>query len=183
MDNINTKSFPKAPANTIFSLIRLLLVVALLLAFDQLVKGWATKNLKSQEPISIINGVFELTYLENQGSAWGLLKGKILFLILITIFVSALLFYFYNKIPPAKRFFPLRICFCLILSGAFGNLIDRLIYHHVIDMFYFKLINFPVFNVADIYITVGDAIFLILFLFVYKEEELSFWSFSKKSLN
>ena len=68
---------------------------------------------------------------------------------------------------------PLRICSILLIAGAVGNLIDRVRLNYVIDFFYFKLIDFPIFNVADIYVSVGTAVLIILILFYYKEEELN----------
>ena len=59
----------------------------------------------------------------------------------------------------------------LFVSGAIGNLIDRIVNNYVVDFFYFKLINFPIFNVADIYVTVAAFLFIFLCLFIYKEED------------
>ena len=73
--------------------------------------------------------------------------------------------------PASKKFLPLRICAILIVSGAIGNLIDRIRLQYVIDFFYFKLIDFPVFNVADIFVTVSTILLLVLVLFYYKEED------------
>ena len=71
-----------------------------------------------------------------------------------------------------KKFLPLRICAVLIMAGAYGNCIDRIRYGYVVDFFYFKLIDFPIFNVADIYVTVSVAAVIILLFFYYKEEDL-----------
>ena len=60
----------------------------------------------------------------------------------------------------------------LFLAGAMGNFIDRMTQNYVVDFFYFEWINFPIFNVADIYVTCGTILFLIMFLFFYKEKEL-----------
>ena len=78
----------------------------------------------------------------------------------------------YQRIPLNRRFLPLNIIAVGIFAGAAGNLIDRVIHHYVIDFFYFKLINFPIFNVADIYVVVACILFILLMLFYYKEEEL-----------
>ena len=68
----------------------------------------------------------------------------------------------------------------LLAAGALGNLIDRMRYSYVVDFLYFKLIDFPVFNVADCYVTVGAVLLAVLILFVYKEEELGFLSLRKR---
>lgn len=71
-----------------------------------------------------------------------------------------------------KKYFFLRACAVLIMAGAYGNCIDRISHKYVIDFFYFKLINFPIFNVADIYVTAATFLLFFLILFYYKEEEL-----------
>ena len=74
----------------------------------------------------------------------------------------------------------LHISLILIAAGAIGNLIDRVRLGYVVDFFYFSLINFPVFNVADIYVTVSSFYLVILLLFVYKESDLEFLAFKTK---
>ena len=71
-----------------------------------------------------------------------------------------------------KKFLPLRICAIFIASGAIGNVIDRVRLNYVVDFLYFKLIDFPIFNVADIYVTVAAVMLVILVCFYYKEEDL-----------
>ena len=79
-----------------------------------------------------------------------------------------------------SRYIPLLITCTLLVSGAVGNFIDRVRFGYVRDFIYFKLINFPVFNVADCYVTVAVILFIILILFIYKEEEFDFIRLSKK---
>ena len=66
-------------------------------------------------------------------------------------------------------------------AGAIGNLIDRMIHHYVIDFFYFSLINFPIFNVADIYVTLSAIALILVIFFYYKEEDYAVFFSSKKS--
>ena len=80
---------------------------------------------------------------------------------------------FVAKLPSGNRYLPLYISMVLLLSGAVGNLIDRAVRGFVVDFFYFSLIDFPIFNVADIYVTCGAALFFIVFIFVYKEEDVN----------
>ena len=75
--------------------------------------------------------------------------------------------------PVNKRFLILRILILLIAAGAVGNFIDRIRQGYVVDFFYFKLINFPIFNVADIYVSVGMVILALLIFFYYKDEDLA----------
>lgn len=106
---------------------------------------------------------------------------KILFL-LGGVIILAVFACFYVKMPHTKHFLPLRICMTAIAGGAIGNMIDRIKLNYVVDFFYFELIDFPIFNVADIYVTLGAAFLILLILFYYKEEdlELLFHLFSLK---
>jgi signal peptidase II len=98
---------------------------------------------------------------------------KMIFFAVLTIVVLVLLAIVYQRIPLNRRFLPLNIIAVGIFAGAAGNLIDRVIHHYVIDFFYFSLINFPVFNVADIYVTLSAIALIIVVLFYYKEEDFS----------
>ena len=71
-----------------------------------------------------------------------------------------------------RKYLPLRACAVLIAAGAVGNFIDRIRLGYVVDFLYFKLIDFPIFNVADIYVTVSTALFIVLLCFYYKEEDI-----------
>lgn len=146
---------------------------AILIGLDQWTKQLAVTHLMGQESINIIEGVFCLQYLENTGAAFGIMKGQLSFFLITTSIVLILLAYVYGKTPTSSKFLPLRICMVLIFSGAVGNLIDRISYNYVIDFLYFELIDFPIFNVADIYVTATTFVLVILFLFYYKDEDLS----------
>lgn len=153
-----------------------------LIVLDQLTKYFAVLNLKGQNPYVIIPEVFQLRYLENHGSAFGMMQNRQLFLLIVTVIFLALLIWFFFKLPDTKKFRPLEVILVFVLAGAIGNMIDRIRLEYVIDFFYFELIDFPIFNVADIYITVSGITFFILFLFYYKEEDFNmvFGSRAKK---
>ena len=118
--------------------------------------------------------VFELNYLENRGAAFGMLQGQKGIFLVSTVLVLALIALYYHRAPLGKRFVPVRVIGVLLLSGALGNMIDRVLQSYVVDFLYVKLIDFPVFNVADCYVTVGAVLMAVLFLFYYKDEELGF---------
>ena len=139
---------------------------------DQLTKYWAAASLKGNEPFVIIKGVFELRYLENRGAAFGLMQNMQIVFVIGAVAVIAAVLFLYGKMPPAARFLPLRVCAVLLCAGAVGNMIDRLRLNYVIDFFYFRLIDFPIFNVADIYVSVGTAALAVLILFYYKCKKL-----------
>lgn len=143
----------------------------LLVLLDQAAKQAAQKLLRGREAFPVIQGIFELQYLENRGSAFGLLQGRRIFFLLMAGLMLFFIPYVYSRIPFTKRFRYLRIIAILFLSGAAGNAADRLLHGYVIDFFYFSLIDFPVFNVADIYVTVSTFLLIILILFYYKDED------------
>lgn len=154
----------------------ILLLVNLLLLFfltglDQFTKQLAVWKLKDQSDFIVFRNVFELHYLENRGAAFGILKNQKLFFVFIAVVVITLIAYVLFKLPPHSRFLPADILLVVIASGAVGNIIDRIRFNYVVDFFYFSLINFPVFNVADIYVTVGTAVLILVVLFYYKEED------------
>lgn len=155
----------------------------LLVLADQYTKMLAVAHLKGQQPFVIFEGVFELLYSENRGAAFGMLQGRQGFFFLIAAVVLAAACFFMYRMPgwrEAPRYHWLKICIILITSGAVGNMIDRLTQGFVVDFLYFKLIDFPIFNVADIYVTVATAVLLILVGFYYKEEEFAVFQIRRK---
>ncbi len=151
-----------------------LIVLCILVLADQYTKLLAISHLKGQEPFVLINGVLEFSYLENTGAAFSSFEGRQAFLIALTSLVILLLVWKYVTLPAERRFVWMRLCILLILGGAVGNLLDRLARHYVVDFIYFVPIDFPKFNVADIYITVGVAILALLLFFYYTDKELEF---------
>ena len=151
----------------------------LLVVLDQFTKVLALQNLKGQEPITIIPDVFQLLYVENRGAAFGILQNKQWVFLIITAIVLAALIWALPRMSRERHFLPLRLCLCFIGAGAVGNMIDRIFRGYVVDFFYFKLIDFPVFNVADIYVTTSAIVLNFLIVFLYKEEDFD-RLFSKK---
>lgn len=149
-----------------------ILLVLLGVIFDQFTKILAVNHLKNQDPFILIKNVFQFEYLENRGAAFGIMQNKQIFFFIIVVIISVIIVKFYLHVPMTKRFLPLRLCAIFIFAGAIGNFIDRLKLGYVVDFFYFKLINFPVFNVADIYVTIGTFVLAFLLLFYYKEDDL-----------
>ncbi|PRR78766.1 Lipoprotein signal peptidase [Clostridium liquoris] len=143
-------------------------IIILGVVLDRVTKLWAVKTLSSGNDIVIIKNFFQFSYLENSGAAFGIFRDKILFLTATTlIVVSATLFYLF-KFKPASKL--IRISLSLIISGAIGNLIDRIQCKYVVDfiLFHYKdIYYFPTFNVADILVSVGT---ILLAIFVIKED-------------
>jgi len=156
--------------------IKPLLFIIVLVILDQWTKILAIKHLMNKEAIVLWNGVFELRYLENRGAAFGIFQNQKLFFVIITLIIAALLIWFYAKIPDIKHYNPMKIVISVCLAGAIGNFIDRTINGYVVDFLYFKLIDFPIFNVADIYVTCSAIAFIVLFIFLYKDDDFKFLS-------
>jgi len=149
--------------------------LAILITLDQLVKIWAVNNLQNQPVRPLIRGFLQLTYLENTGAAFGFLAGfggSNILLTVVKLIIIAAAFMYFVKLPAEPRFTLLRIPLVLMVAGGIGNLIDRMRVGFVIDMFEFMFINFPVFNMADIYVTIGSFSFVLMVIFVVKDAPL-----------
>lgn len=158
-----------------------ILSAVVLLFLDQYTKLLAVLRLKGKESFVIIDRVLEFSYLENTGAAFSSFSGRQAFLIVLTVLVIVVILWKYMQMPADRHYIPMRIGLILIISGAVGNLIDRIRLRYVVDFIYFVPINFPKFNVADTYITIGVAVLAILMFFFYNDEELEvLLSFKKK---
>ena len=147
------------------------------IGLDQWTKALAVAKLKGNQPFVLINGVFEFYYSENRGA---MLQGRQLLFFIIAAFVLAAAVFVLVRMPSERRFLPLTACLFLLVSGAAGNMIDRISQGYVVDFLYFKLIDFPIFNVADCYVVIATFLLMILIFFVYSEEDLAFLSFKKQ---
>lgn len=135
----------------------------IIVIIDQLTKKWAIQALKNQGSKVIIKNFFELTYVENRGAAFGVLSDRrIFFIIITTVVVVVLVGYIFknHKIMSSLE----KISMSLILAGALGNFIDRLLNGYVVDLFSLRFGNyyFPVFNVADIAIVLGTLLLVYI---------------------
>ncbi len=127
-----------------------------LLVLDQLTKYWARHAAEFTEGRTIFPlwpGVFELKLIYNKGIAFGMLQGGGILLAPIAIIIAAAATYYSYRHPRQAKL--VHVTMALLVSGAIGNLIDRLLMGKVTDMFWIRIINFPVFNIADICITVA----------------------------
>lgn len=153
-------------------MIKALIAIAALIGLDQLVKLW-TIDVLARMPggeIQLWPGVFHLTYVQNRGAAFGMLQNQLWLFVLATVVLVGGLIYVLWRMrkagPPL-----LRVSIALIIAGGIGNFIDRLARGFVVDMFYFKLIDFAVFNVADMCVVIGVALMCFYILFMHKEPE------------
>lgn len=151
-----------------------LAVVAVLLILDQFTKHLAIVRLKGQPAYVLIDGVLELQYLENRGSAFGILQGQKILILFVGAFFLAAILYFLFRLPQERKFCGIHILLAMIVAGGVGNMIDRIRYDYVVDFISFVLIDYPIFNVADCYIVVAVVTVFLLFLFVFKDKDLDF---------
>lgn len=156
-----------------------LISAAGLIGLDQWTKALAVTHLKGQQELVLIKGILELRYLENRGAAFGMFQGRQFFFFLVALVVFGVVLYGFYRMPFTRRYFPMAACMVLLTSGAVGNMIDRIKQQFVVDFIYFRLINFPVFNVADCYVTIAAFLLIILVMWYYKDEELSVFQWKK----
>lgn len=147
-----------------------IIISVVVIIIDQLTKLWAYQSLQGTKGIQVIGNMLEFRYVENRGAAFGILQGRMWFFYVITIIVVAILFYYLFTQDRSSIF--LNITVGLLIGGALGNFIDRLLRGFVVDFIkvdFVTQINFPVFNVADIAITIGSVLLIIYILFLEKE--------------
>ena len=145
-----------------------------LVVLDQLSKLAAFTSLRINGPVRLIPDIFELHYLENTGAAFGILRDQQWLFVVFAGVIMVLLFLLERRMVHAgAKFRPLALICAMIAAGAAGNMIDRIFHGYVIDFLYFRLIDFPVFNVADIYVVVGCILLVILISFIYKDDDLA----------
>lgn len=145
------------------------LVVVLLVALDQIVKYLVKTNIPLGGQMDFIPHILGLTHIHNTGAAFSMLSGARWFFVVLTIvFVVFALWVLYAK----KITHPMgRWTLVLIIAGALGNLIDRIIYGYVVDMFEVLFMQFAIFNVADIFVVVGGILFCIYYGFLHDRQK------------
>lgn len=139
------------------------------LFIDQITKFIVSTNLNIYEPIVVIKNFFNITYAQNTGAAWSIFEGKTIVLTIVSFVVSCAMIYWLFKNKNETKI--VRFSVLLMLSGAIGNFIDRLLLGYVIDFldFYIFGYDFPIFNIADSLLCIGVGI-LLLSTFFEKEK-------------
>ena len=151
-----------------------LCLFAILLAADQITKVLAKGKLMGDADVELIPGVLEFHYLENRGAAFSMMQNAQVVFMLAAALMCVAIVYILRRVPVGKRYLAWHITLAMIGAGGIGNLIDRLRFAYVVDFIYFSLIDFPVFNVADICVTLGVIALIIFVLFVWNEEDMRF---------
>lgn len=144
-------------------------IIALGIILDVVTKKFAVAYLKDGEDIDLIPGILRLTYLENRGAAWGMFADqRWIFMSISTVTIIVILGMIFSGFCRSKV---MEFSLAAILAGGVGNMIDRTSLGYVVDMIEFYLFEFPVFNVADCFVTVGTAILLIAMVVEIVREE------------
>lgn len=145
--------------------------VVILTVIDQISKLYIIKTMELYDSIPVIDGILDIHYIRNAGAAWGIFQNKQILFYIETVIILTMALLLYIRCLSKDKYKDIRILILLISSGAIGNFIDRIRFKYVIDFIYFKIINFPVFNIADCYVTIGVFLLIILMLFKYKEAD------------
>ncbi len=147
-----------------------ILIGIILVFLDQYTKYLAETFLKPKGYVTVIPGVLELRYLENRGAAFGMLQNRQWIFVVFAICCVILCCWYVFRLAAEDRHLASAVCLSVLAAGASGNLIDRVARGSVIDFIYVSLIHFPVFNVADICVSVSTIVLVFLVLFYYKED-------------
>lgn len=150
-------------------LILYFLGTALIIGIDQVAKLIVYNTLRFSDSVAVIDKVFNLTYCENRGAAFGILQNQIWLLAVITVVVLGAIIFFMIKTKP--RDFLLVLSLTFLTGGALGNFIDRIFRGFVVDFFDFWIINFPIFNIADCFVVVGAILLTVYILFFSGESK------------
>ncbi|MEQ0487501.1 signal peptidase II [Anaerococcus murdochii] len=143
-----------------------IIIIILGLVLDRVSKIYAVNNF-IENPIE--SSFINLTYLENRGAAFGILQDKRIFFLIITIaIVCYLLYYFYKSYKTNPTI--LNTALAMIISGALGNFYDRFVNGFVVDFLEFSFFSFPVFNVADIFVTLGCGLMIVYIIFIHEDK-------------
>ena len=151
------------------------LFIAGIVAADQFTKYLTVLNIALYEDVPFIPGLLQLTYVQNTGAAWSSFEGMIWLFALIFVVFTVLVVWEFTKNKMGFSIFE-KWCIVAIYGGGLGNMIDRLRLGYVVDMIETEFMDFPIFNVADCFITCG-CILLLVHLFFFNKD---FWKETKK---
>lgn len=151
-----------------------LILALVVIVLDQLVKYQIVAHLALGESVTVIPHVLSFTYLQNTGAAWSLFEGKQTFFTIITIIAVVVVSYLLYRNRHGHWLFSVGLA--LILAGAIGNFIDRIRLGFVVDMFQTEFISFPIFNVADMALSIGV---ILIFIYTILEDRLKGTHYAK----
>ena len=135
------------------------IIAFIIIIIDQFTKYLTISSISLGEIIKVLPGILSFTYIQNTGAAWSILQGQMIFFYIVTIIVVCLLVNFLHNDAKGSPLLSTAIAF--MIGGALGNFIDRLFHQFVIDMIRLEFISFPIFNVADMALTIGVTLMII----------------------
>ena len=143
--------------------LKILLIIISIFLLDRFTKVLVINNLTLGESLSVIDGFFNITYVNNHGAAFGIMDGKVIFIVIVSVLIFAYLIYEIRKDSHSKL---ITTSISFVIGGLLGNLFDRVVYGHVIDFFDFNFFghDFAIFNVGDAFIVIGTILLAIGFL-------------------
>lgn len=144
-------------------------IAAAIVGLDQWTKALTVANVPMHTHLDSVLGIFHITHTENDGAIWGILSGQTWLFILIMVLFLAMIAVIIRRKWLTKKFE--WVCLAFIAGGGIGNMIDRLVSGKVTDMIEFDFVKFPVFNVADCFITVGCAALMVYIIFFDREKK------------
>ena len=144
--------------------ITMLIIVAAGLSVDLI-----TKTVFTNQTMPVIDGVVSIFFTWNTGAGWSILSNHTLFLTILSALLVAAMIFLAIKFPPKNWVFA--IGFALVFAGAIGNLVDRVFFGAVRDFICLEFISFPIFNFADVFLTIGAIMLAIWLIFLYQKKE------------
>lgn len=138
------------------------IIALIIVGIDQFTKYLTVTNIPLHETREVIPSLLSFTYHQNTGAAWSILEGQMMFFYIVTLIVVGVIIYYLHAYGKSDRLFAFSLS--LILGGAIGNFIDRLFLQYVVDMIRLEFINFPIFNIADVALSVGVGLMIVYLL-------------------
>lgn len=142
----------------------------LVIIIDRLLKIWTTSQMSLHESKAGLTSIFNFFYIHNDGAGFGLFSGRQWFFYIVTVLIIVYLLYLIYRHRQGKWY--LTMTYGLLLGGAIGNFIDRILYGYVIDMIRLEFISFPIFNIADMALSIGVGLLIIQVLLDQNSEDL-----------
>ena len=144
--------------------ITMLIIVAAGLSVDLI-----TKTVFTNQTLPVIDGALSIFFTWNTGAGWSILSNHTLFLTILSALLVAAMIFLAIKFPPKNWVFA--IGFALVFAGAIGNLVDRVFFGAVRDFICLEFISFPIFNFADVFLTIGAIMLAIWLIFLSQKKE------------
>lgn len=154
--------------------LKILLIIVSIFLLDRITKVLVINKLTLGKSLSVIDGFFNITYVNNHGAAFGIMDGKVIFIVVVSVLIFAYLIYEIRKDSHSKL---ITTSISFVIGGLLGNLFDRVVYGHVIDFLDFNFFghDFAIFNIGDSFIVIGTILLAIGFLLEERNANKNKW--------